>query len=350
MRFHLPALPGQPVTVENSTCAFTQKVRRFADMMVARGHDVTVYGTADFDHAGSHVACYSDAPPPPFTAEAWAPYNAAAAAAISERLDDDDLVVIAGGLPQQSLLSLPAQTFELGIGYGGSIPQHPRVFESYAWMHATYAGEVGSNTMANGGYFDAVIPASFDPSEFDFSDERGDYLLFMGRLIERKGLQIACDTAERVGCDLLIAGEGDFEPTYGQMLGRVGPDERSSLMAGARALIAPTVYLEPFGFVAVEAMLCGTPVISTDWGAFTETVTPEVGVRCRMLRDFCDAYESVAALDAASIRRYAVERYSYDAVAPLYEEFVDRVTTLRGDGWYAGHDGGPSDEGGRVEG
>jgi hypothetical protein len=336
MRLHLPALPGQDVTAENSTCAFTQKVRRFADMMTQRGHEVRVYGSEDFDHAATHIACYPNAEPPEFTQAAWAPFNEMAREAIEKELEPDDLICLIGGSSQLALTDLPAATCEFGIGYGGSIVGHPRVFESYAWMHATYAADAGSNNEANGNFYDAVIPASFDPSEFDFQSDKEDYLLFVGRLIERKGLDVACQAAERLGCDLLIAGEGDYEPTYGQMLGRVGPQERAELMAKARALIAPTLYLEPFGFVVVEAMLSGTPVITTDWGAFTETVEHgTTGYRCRMLQDFCDAVEACDSLDPEAIRAIAEQKYSYEAIGPRYDQYFQMLATLKGAGWYS---------------
>lgn len=336
MRFHLPALPGQPVRTDNSTCAFTQKVRRFADMMSARGHKVTVYGMADHDHQGEHVICYDEEPPPPFTPEGWSDANAAAEAAITQRLQDDDIICLIGGTAQLPLRDLPAQTCEFGIGYGASMAGHPRVFESYAWMHATYAAEAGSNNDANGNFFDTVIPASFDPTEFTYSEDKDDYLLFVGRLIERKGVQVACEVAERLGCTLLIAGEGDYEPTYGQVLGKVGPSDRAHLMAHAQALIAPTLYLEPFGFVAIEAMLSGTPVLSTDWGAFTETVKHgTTGYRCHLLQDFCQAFEQAKDLDPTTIRNHAISTYSYDAIAPQYNTYFDRIKQLKGAGWYA---------------
>lgn len=338
MRFHLPALPGQPVTPENSVCAFTQKVRRFADLLRQNGHTAIVYGMEEHDHAGQHVTCYPDSEPPPFTPEGWLPFNQGAVEAIRARLEPGDFVCLIGGRAQQYLQTLPAQTLEFGIGYGGSIPTHPRCFESYAWQHASYAGEAGSNDQANGGFFDCVIPASFDTSsdEFLYSEFKDDYLLFVGRLIERKGVQIVSETAERLGLRLVIAGEGDYRPSYGEYLGKVGPMERAKLMSEATALLAPTTYLEPFGFVVVEAQLAGTPAITTDWGAFTETVEHGVsGFRARTLSEFCKAVELAPTLDPHKIREFAVNNFDYRAVWPKYQAWFDQVKTLTDRGWYA---------------
>jgi len=338
MRIHLPALPGQPVRPDNSVCAFTQKVRRFAELVEANGHQAIVYGMADHHHAGRHVTCYPDTDPPPFTPEGWLPFNESAAEAIRDRLEPGDLICLIGGVAQQHLQTLPAQTVEFGIGYGGSIRNHPRCFESYAWQHASYAGESGSNDRADGGFFDCVIPASFDTSsdEFIFSEFKDDYLLFVGRLIERKGVHIAAETAKRLGLRLLIAGEGDFRPEYGEYTGKVGPLERAKLMSEATALLAPTTYLEPFGFVVVEAQLAGTPAITTDWGAFAETVEHGVsGFRARTLSEFCEAVELAPTLDPFEIRRYAERNFDYRAVWPKYEAWFEQVRTLTDQGWYA---------------
>lgn len=91
MRFHLPALPGQPTIVANSSCAYTQKVRRFATMMRDRGHDVFLYGGGGNDaRASEYVACYGNAKPIPFDPNAWAHYNGAVIGAMQGRLEPGD--------------------------------------------------------------------------------------------------------------------------------------------------------------------------------------------------------------------------------------------------------------------
>ena len=241
-----------------------------------------------------------------------------------------------GGHCQASLVaSLPAMyPVEYGIGYGGCFAPY-KVFESYAWMHTCYGQQRGSNA-ADGSFYDAVIPAYFEPEDFPENTGGGDYLLYVGRLTQRKGIEIVTETAKRLGMPLKLAGAGDWVPEYGEALGNVKPVERGELMAGAKALICPTIYVEPFGCIAVEAQLCGTPVISTDWGAFTETVRQGIsGWRCRRLGEFMWAVENADTLDKAAIRQHAQATWSLEAVAPRYDHYFRHLKTLEGDGWYA---------------
>lgn len=339
MRFHLPALPGQPVTRENSICAFTQKVRKFAEMMVPRGHEVIIYGDPEYDvNTTEYVPCYPSCNPPPFNPAAWGPFNQAALEEIRKRAEPKDFLGIMGGLCQKYLTdNLNLLASEYGIGYAGCYHDF-KVFESYAWMHTVYGQQRGSDK-ADGSFFDAVIPAYFDKDDTVFQKEKEDYLLFIGRMTQRKGVQVAVDTAKHLGAKLLLAGAGEFEPEYGEVLGPVGPDERWKLMAGAKAVFAPTLYIEPFGCVAVEAQLCGTPAITTDWGAFVETVEDGVtGNRCRTLAEFVAAIENLDALASSQeIRDRAVRLYTYDTLAPEYEKYFERLSTLRNKGWYELH-------------
>ena len=125
------------------------------------------------------------------------------------------------------------------------------------------------------------------------------------------------------------------EPTsVEEPVGQVGPERRSQLMSRAHALLAPTLYVEPFGGVVAEAAFCGTPAVTTDWGAFTETVQQGVtGWRCRTLAEFCEAAERAGELDPEVTRRRAEMRWSMDAVAPQYGRYFARLKTLRRDGW-----------------
>lgn len=347
MRFHLPAVPGQPQTKRNSTEAFTNKVVRFAEMMVPRGHEVVIYGDPrEETEANEYVPCYPLTDPPPFTAEAWSRYNKAAGREIAKRAEPGDVLALIGGVCQAPLAARFPElwTVEFGIGYPGSFAPY-RVFESYAWANSTYGKEVaGGIGNINPPFYDAVIPGYFNASEFpEESDDMG-YLLFVGRLIERKGVEIAVEVARRLGMTILLAGEGDYRPPgrHVHYIGTVEPDERAELMSGASCLLAPTTYSEPFGNIVPEAHLSGgCPTVTTDFGAFTETNPHGVtGYRARTIGEFVKATLMAQGLDRKAIRERAVANYSYEAIAPKYEAYFDQLTTLATpEGFYSGWEG-----------
>jgi glycosyltransferase involved in cell wall biosynthesis len=239
-----------------------------------------------------------------------------------------------GGSAQKPIAdAFPAHlSVEFGVGYGGVFAKY-RVFESYAWMHSIYAGWKNPTT-ADGNFYDAVIPGYLEPEMFPLGDGQGDYYLFIGRLIDRKGYRIAQEVCERLGKRLILAGPGE-QSGYGEFVGSVGPEQRAELMGGAIATFAPTLYVEPFGNVVIESQACGTPTITTDWGAFTENNPDGIsGFRCRTLAEFMQAAEGVKYLDRAKIRNRAISLYNLDTIGLQYEAYFKRLLTLWGDGWY----------------
>jgi len=152
-------------------------------------------------------------------------------------------------------------------------------------------------------------------------------------LIDRKGYQIAANVCKQLGKRLIVAGEGT-PPEYGEYVGVVDTKRRGELMSKAQAVFVPTLYLEPFGGVAIEAMLCGTPVIATDWGAFTETVKHGVtGYRFRTIGEAVWAANNVKALKPKTISNYAKANYSLERVGELYQAYFEQLLTLWSDGW-----------------
>ena len=348
MRFHVVALPHTQVTKDFTSCAFTEKVRRFCKMMTDLGHEVVLYaGEKNEAPVTEHVVCISET----LRAAAvgknhyttasfdtnlphWQVFNATVINKMRERLEPKDFICLIGGYAHKPIAdAFPNHTsVEFGVGYGGVFSKY-RVFESYAWMHAIYAGH-NNPTAVDGHFFDGVIPGYLEPEMFPEGKGDGDYYFFIGRIIDRKGYRIAQEVCERLGKRLIIAGPGEGSG-YGEFIGNVGPEQRAELMGGAIALFAPTLYIEPFGNIAIEAQVCGTPTITTDWGAFTETnINGLTGYRCRTLADFVRAAEDVKSLDRAAIRQHAIERYSLDVVGKQYEDYFYKLLTLWDDGWY----------------
>lgn len=355
-RIHLLALPNTQTTREYSLDGFSQMTIRFARMMKDLGHTVYLYASEENEapcdelitvitkeeievmlaHTVNKDGVIDPTPYQYAFIEEWSPIwqlaNARTIREIGKRKEDHDLICSIGGGSQRSVANAHSdlQFVEYSIGYQGSFSPY-RVFESTAWMHYAY-GQQGLDAR----FFDTVIPCAYDPEEFPFRSTKEPFALYVGRLIPRKGVEIACRAAHAAGVPLKIIGHGDKAlVTHGaEYLGALSASERNEWMASAQCVFTPTTYIEPFNQVAVEAQLCGTPVISTDFGGFTETIEHGVtGFRCSYLGEFAQAIHDCADLDPLAIRMRAVEKYSLHNVKHQYQRYFERLALLWGKGW-----------------
>lgn len=366
---HVVALPHTVTSKEFLPCAYTQKVLNYCRMMQSQDWRVIHYGTEGSTVTCEHVDIITREEQRRIFGEEnwrktffniewnpasphWSIHNHRASEEIRRRLTKGDfLCVIAGGCQKPIADALPGvPVVEWGIGYAGVFANF-RVFESYAWMHAVLASIKGAYG-ADGHFYDCVIPNSFPAEDFSLGKGDGGYAFYIGRLIRRKGLQVAIETCQAAGVPLKIAGQGGelkdgklhfdgiaLDAQGVEYVGTVDVAERNRLMGGAIATFVPTFYLEPFGGVAVESQMCGTPVITTDWGAMTETVAEgESGYHCHTLGEFVWALRKAPELDRAAIAAHALATYSCDAVAPRYDRYFRRLADLNGKGWYTVRD------------
>jgi glycosyltransferase involved in cell wall biosynthesis len=192
-----------------------------------------------------------------------------------------------------------------------------------------------------------VIPNYFDLDDFEFCEEKEDYFLYLGRVYQGKGVDIAIRAAERAGVKLKVAGQGGIVkemsnigftevPSHVEELGYADVATRKRLMAKAKGGLVPTIFHEPFGGVQVEFLLSGTPTLTTDWGAFVENNLHGVtGYRCRTLEDFAQGIRDIDKIDPKVCRQWAVDNFSLDRVAGMYEKaFTDFYNLKNGSGWY----------------
>ena len=374
MRFHIVALPHTQTNKIHTACAFTMKILHFCHMMKSLGHTVFHYGTEGSEVAcDEHVQIISRSEQEGFfgkhdgnalysadwsgKADYWKLTSDRAAAAINQRKQSRDFACFAFGNVQQALaeqISKDVLVVETGIGYNGTFAQY-RVFESYAHMHKIWGAEGGFDP--DGRNCDVVIPNFFDPTDYGFKARKGDYYLYLGRLIKRKGIQVAVETCKRIGAKLKIAGQGCLKtenlPGGGQRLycadgevyegnieyvGCAIGEQRANLYQNAIATFVPTLYLEPFGGVNVESQLAGTPAITSDFGAFPETVEHgKTGYCCRTLDQFVWAAKKAHTLDPFYIRERAIARYAMENVKWRYESYFKQLHDLWTAGWYTTH-------------
>lgn len=353
MRFHVLGVSFAPTNKEYSCEGFSQKVRLFCKMMTELGHTVYHYGIEgsnpictenidvvsketyekvhkSYDYKTSGFLYYSET-------EAQEEFNFNTIVEIQKRKQPNDFLCFSFGFPQRPIYEAHKDLIstEIGVGFDGSFAPH-RVFESYAWMHTIYGKE---NKLQNPNFYDAVIPNYYDLDDYIYSETKDDYFFFIARLDPSKGLEIALRSAEYVNSKLIVAGVGTPHMTSPNLIhiGVVDFEQRAKLMSKARATFIPTNYIEPYGSTVVESLLCGTPVITTDFGAFTENVQHgKVGYRCRTLEQFYWATKNIDKIKPIDCRNYAVENYSMSRISKMYEEYFYSLYKLRttNEGWY----------------
>ena len=343
-------------TVHNSDyshCAFTGKALRFAKMMKPFGYKVLEYSNegsqseadekivllsrAEFDsfHGGRGEKdfhgddAYVGSP-------AHTLFQERLIQEMKKRVGPQDIICHPFGHAHEILLQeFPGCIHvETGIGYPTLMSGSKRIFESYAWMHY-HQGKEGRN----GSNYEWVVPNYFDVSEWEYEDEPEDYFAFMGRICPVKGLDTILEIARRRDIKIKIAGQGDPTPWTHPNIEYVGPlkgKERSDFIRKARASFMPTVFTEPFGGSGVEGMLCGTPLIAVDYGAFTETVIHGVtGYRCHTLQDWLDAVDNIDEIDRWTTMATARSRYSLEVCGEKYDKIFRDLSDLYGKGWYS---------------
>jgi glycosyltransferase involved in cell wall biosynthesis len=361
MRFHVLGIPHTISTPLYSSCAFTQKVVKLCKMLTDEGHHVIHYGHQDSKvSCAEHVTIVSardlsqSYPGHHWRKQGWPQFSkndlcysrfyAGATAEIAIRKQPGDFLLCSFGDFHKPVADAHPDLIavESGIGYPNGVFAKFRVFESYAIMHA-YQGNAAAMHSSNDFWYDTVIPNAFDLDDFDFCNKKKDYLLFLGRLNSGKGLHIATQIAEATKTKLIVAGAGGVaviaDSKYVEYVGVVGPKKRRELLSDAKATICASTFLEPFCGVQIESMLSGTPVISSDWGAFGEyNIHGKTGFRCKTFEQFVWAASNTHTLNNCFCRSYG-ERFSLGQIAPHYTAYFESVADIfGGKGWYEPHD------------
>ena len=311
-----------------------QVAATLTDGLVARGHEVTLFATADSTtsarlHAVAPAGYEED---PGVDAKVWGSLHTAA---VFERADEFDVISNQFDfvpLTYSRLVGTPVVTTIHGFSSERIVPVFTAYDDIGHYVSISDADRHPALTYA------ATIHHGIDLGSFTQGGGEGGYLLFFGRIHPDKGAAAAIEVARRAGLPLVMAGVVQDEAYFrtavephvdGQavtFLGPVGPAERDRLLGGALALLHLIAFPEPFGLSVVEALATGTPVIATPLGSMPEILRH--GVTGFLVKDADEAVAAVgavAALDRLICRREAETRFGADRMVDDYERLFRRI-------------------------
>jgi glycosyltransferase involved in cell wall biosynthesis len=307
------------------------------DGLMARGHDVTLFGTGSTQttaklHA-TFPAGYSEEPNDLWPWEMCELMNLAAAC---ERWRDFDLLHYQGAYYPMSiafskLVGVPMVQTLHHQPYSAQVAMWQRYPDTHYVAISNYQASAltGLNSVT-------TVLHGVDTANFPFGDRPEDYVVFLGRFTPGKGVLEAIEFARRTNTRLLMAApDCEYYRTTirphvdGKLIQYVGEldfRDKTRLLTGARALLYPIQDGEPFGLVLVEAMACGTPVVALNKGAVPEIVQDAVsGYVFETLDALVDGWARVDTLDRAAVRADAVARFDAATMVDGYEALYRRL-------------------------
>ena len=299
-------------------------VALLADGLADAGHDVTLFASGDSRTRARLAAVFEEAPSERIGQTFWELQHALNC---FSRHDDFDVIHDHTGLMGLSLGALLPTPLVHTVH--GPVDGHPGDLYERVVQMAPRARLISLSLSQRVPRpqlpWVANVPNALDLSVYPYRRERGDYLLFLGRMSPDKGAHRAVAVALEAGLPLKIAGkcaepaEQEYFDTLvrphldseREYVGEVTHGEKVELLQHARATLFPISWQEPFGLVMIESMACGTPVIATRWGAVPEVIDDgRTGIIVDDWRETEGALERADALDPAVMRRSVEERFT----------------------------------------
>ena len=356
MRLHVFGLPHSKIRTDLpwAFCAYTMKIYNMCKMFYDEGHEVYLYA-----HTGSTAPCTElidfypkgmfDQTHGPITETSRPEFGSQVATyqwakekfseEVNKRAGNNDIVLSTFGdaFGGATFENCKPPVVESAIGYPEAHHAHYKVWESFYIRN--YVKGLTRNEGPN--FSEKVIHGYIDPSQYKFNEFPGNYFLYLARVEDnyarQKGLELCLQLQKKLNFNLKIAGPGPGEKYEREGVEYVGPvfgETKANLISNAQALLSLTLYPEPFGYIVIESLMSGTPVIATDHGAFPETVASDVGFRGVFWKDFVNAINNISSIDRFRCRDYALQNFSLRQQYKKYVDFFNDIIYHHPRGWY----------------
>ncbi|SMO45129.1 glycosyltransferase family 4 protein [Fodinibius sediminis] len=302
--------------------------------LVERGHDVTLYATADSLTNGTLKSVCprgyeedSDIIP-----KVWESLHIAKA---FEEADQYDIVHNHFDflpLTYSGMTETPLVTTIHGFSSPGILPVYEKYDEEVHYV------SISNSDRASSLHYTGTVHHGIEIDHFRFRQQPDDYLLFFGRIHPDKGAHDAIKIARESNRRLVLAGiiqdqeyfdeqiKDEIDGNHIEFVGSVGPKKRNSLLGNASALLHPIYFDEPFGLSVIESMACGTPVIAYHRGSMPELI--ENGTNGFLAENIEEAVESVNRLKTISrsqCRQHVEQFFTVDRMVDDYEQIYESI-------------------------
>ena len=359
LRFHIVSNPYIPPLKHYCTDAFTNLSLNFSKMMFEHGHQVYFYGVSGYS---SDVICTK-------YVEVMDKKQLGQLSILTDNFTHPELFtntnqeiinqlseiskVFAGKVVNeveqrcQNSFDIVVHIFEPSIKFkksliqfqcchmGGFIAYENNVFVTHDYFEACDKSRVKTST---------IIYPWLDPSDYvPASKKREKTLLYMARCSRMKGLNYFLDFSQGLpDYEFIVSGnciayddksgimhlekgeQVDFKlyPNV-KYIGIVRGVEKYKLLAEVTALVQPTPYREPCGINVLEAMMCGTPVLTTNFGGFVNTVKHGLtGYLCGS-DEWIDNIKKLDQIKGEDCRKHAILNFTETIAYDKYMAYID---------------------------
>ena len=320
-------------------------VSYLTDALVDLGHDVTLFASGD-----SHTKATLEAAWPralrldPSTRDVVAPHML-----MLERVrrvaDEFDVLHFHLDYLPFSLFSQLDTPFVTTLHGRLDLPELQAVFDTFPKVPVVSISDSQRLPLPQANWLDTIYHGLPEELLTPKTQKEPQYLAFLGRMCPEKRPDLAIEIAAQSGLPLKIAAKIDkadqeyfktaIEPLLSQahveFLGEISEQQKHGFLSGAKALLFPIDWCEPFGLVMIEAMACGTPVIAFNRGSVPEVIDHGItGYICEDVREAVSALQHLDDLSRSEIRAQFVRRFSARTMARNYvESYASLLHTMR---------------------
>ena len=316
-------------------------VYELTEELVRRGHQVTLFACGNSQSSAEVVRVYETAVNhveiDPETMESSRKLRLEMTYfgdVASRLLDLEPFDVVYNHTRGEVAMAPTTRTYPAPIISTFHLPILPEIVSVLERNPRAYGIAISQNQAANAGNPENIVGICYngiDPDKFPFNATPEEYLFWIGTIGHHKNTGAAVQAAKLSDHRLVMAGkvrdqdyyEAEVKPHIDddriKYLGQIPFEDKIPYFSKAKALLFPTIWDEPFGLVAIEALACGTPVIAYPNGALPEIIEDgRNGFLVDSPEAMAEAIKKIDTIDRAYCRQVATEKFSLSAMTDSY--------------------------------